>query len=248
MNWTRQALFWLALPFVAPQALLVRRRAPRFPVAEGPMTGSAGRGRPLRLVGIGDSVIAGVGAGTTDRAVVARTAAGLARLLDCRVDWRALGIVGADAGQVSRDLVPAAARRETDLWLVSVGVNDVTSLKSARRWRTDLEELLAALQAHSPGSLTVLLGVPPMGTFPLLPWPLRGLLGLRASNLDRVGKAVAESGGVLHRPYARTLLTEQFSSDGYHPSPAGHQAVADDVAARAAPVLRKRVREHPPGG
>lgn len=248
MNRVRQALFWLALPFVAPQALLVRRRAPRFPVAEGAMTGTAGRGRALRLVGIGDSVIAGVGAATTDRAVVARTAAELARRLDCRVDWRALGIVGAGAGQVHRDLVPAVTRRDTDLWLVSVGVNDVTSLKSARRWRTELEALLAALRSHSPGSVVVLLGVPPMGTFPLLPRPLRGLLGLRAANLDRIGKAVAESRGVIHRPYARTLLPGQFSGDGYHPSPAGHQAVADDVARRAAPELGERVRPHPPGG
>lgn len=240
MSFLRRALFWMSLPLAAPQALLVRRRAPRFPVARGPAAGSAGSGRTLRLVGIGDSVIAGVGAGTTDRSVVARTAAGLAARLDCRVDWRAVGRVGADAGEAARDLVPAVPVREVDVWLVSVGVNDVTSLKRSRRWRADLDGLLAALEAHSPRAVTVLLGIPPMQTFPLLPWPLRGLLGLRAGILDRIGAAVARSRGALHRPYARRLRPEQFSDDGYHPSPAGHQAVADDVAARAAQALRER--------
>jgi lysophospholipase L1-like esterase len=248
MNYARRALFWLALPLVVPQALLVRYRAPRFPVAEGPVSGSAGGGCALRLVGIGDSVIAGVGVGTTDRSVVARSASALAAKLDCRVEWQAVGRVGADAGEVAQELVPAVPAKKTDLWVVSVGVNDVTSLKSTRRWRADLEALLGALQAHSPDSVTVLLGVPPMGTFPLLPWPLRGLLGLRAASLDQVGKAVAESRDVLHRPYARALLPGQFSGDGYHPSPAGHQAIADDVAARAAPVLRARVWPPPSGG
>lgn len=240
MNRARQALFWLALPFIVPQALLVRSRAPRFPVAEGPVAGSVGHGRPMRLVGIGDSVVAGVGAGTTDQAVVARTAAALARRLNRRVHWCALGIVGADAGQVTRDLVPAVASRQTDLWLVSVGVNDVTSLKSTWRWRAELDELLAALRAHSPDSVTVLLGVPPMASFPLLPCPLRTLLGMRAATLDVIGAEVAAAHGALHRPYARALGPEQFSADGYHPSPAGHQAVADGIAERVARALSKR--------
>lgn len=240
MSYLRRALFWMALPLAAPQALLVRRRAPRFPVAEGPVTGSSGSGRTLRLVGIGDSVIAGVGAGTTDRSVVARTAAGLAERLDCRVDWRAVGRVGADAGEAARDLAPTVPAPEVDVWLVSVGINDVTSLKYSRRWRADLGGLLDALEDHSPDAVTVLLGIPPMETFPLLPWPLRGLLGLRAAILDRIGVAVARSRGALHRPYARSLRPEQFSDDGYHPSPAGHQAVADDVAERVAPAVRER--------
>lgn len=239
MNYVQRALFWLALPLVVPQALLVKYQAPRFPVAVGPLSGSAGRGRSLRLVGIGDSVIAGVGAGTSDRSVVARSASALAARLECRVDWHAVGRVGADAGDAVRELVPAVPASKTDLWVVSVGVNDVTSLKSTRRWRADLEALLGALQAHSPDSVTVLLGVPPMGTFPLLPRPLRGLLGLRAATLDRIGAAVAGFRGALHRPYARGLRPEQFSADGYHPSPAGHQAVADDVAARSAAALRR---------
>lgn len=233
----RRLFFWLALPLVVPQALAVRRRAPRFPVADGPAAGSAGAGRLLRLVGIGDSVIAGVGAGSSDCAATAVTAAALAARLDCRVDWRAVGRVGADAGTVARELVPAVPPQPVDAWLVSVGVNDVTSLKRSRRWRRELRGLLAALRVHSPGSTVVLLGIPPMGTFPLLPWPLRALLGMRASSLDAIGAAVAREAGVIHRPYARALRPEQFSGDGYHPSPAGHRAIADDVAARVENAL-----------
>lgn len=230
MSLGRRLLFWLALPLVTPQAFLVRRRAPRFPVPEGPVSGQVGHGALLRLVGIGDSVIAGVGAGTTERALVAATAARLASRLDRRVEWHAVGRVGADAGAITRELVPLAPAARTDVWLVSTGVNDVTSLKRSNRWRRDLDELLAALEAHSPEAITVLLGVPPMGTFPLLPWPLRVLLGGRARVLDEIGAGVARRHGAIHRPYARSLRPEQFADDGYHPSPAGCRAIADSVA------------------
>lgn len=241
MSLLSRTVFWAMLPLALPQALLVRRRAPRFPVAEGPMTGQCGEGRALRLVGIGDSVIAGVGAGTTDRTAVARTAGVLAQRLACRVEWRALGLVGAHAGDVKRDVLPAVGPEPVDLWLVSVGVNDVTAPSRSRTWRRRLDALLAALDEHSPDSLVVLLGVPPMGSFPLLPWPLRSLLRLRSAGFDRIGAEVAARRGVIHAPYAPTLRAEQFSADGYHPSSDGHRDIAADVAERSAPLLRSRV-------
>jgi hypothetical protein len=65
----RSLLFWSALPFVLPQAMWVRARAPRF---AGPAAAAEGLARPdaaaptdaaapLRLVGLGDSLIEGVG-------------------------------------------------------------------------------------------------------------------------------------------------------------------------------------------
>lgn len=239
MSLMGRAVFWTMLPLALPQALLVRRRAPRFPVADGPMTGYYGEGPVLRLAGVGDSVIAGVGAGTTDRAAVARTAELLAERLACRVEWRALGLVGAHAGDVKRDMLPAAGPAPVDLWLVSVGVNDVTAPSRSRTWRNRLDGLLEALESHSPGSVIVLLGVPPMGSFPLLPWPLRSLLGLRSAGFDRIGAEVAARRGVIHAPYAPTLRPEQFSADGYHPSAAGHRDIAVDVAGRAGPLLQR---------
>jgi hypothetical protein len=49
----------LLLPFVARQGLRLRRCAPRFAAAAGTPHGRTGQGDPLRLLAIGDSIIAG---------------------------------------------------------------------------------------------------------------------------------------------------------------------------------------------
>ena len=58
----RNLLFWGLFPLLIPQALWVRKTAPRTAPAAGPRSGTVGDGRPIRLVGVGDSIIAGVGA------------------------------------------------------------------------------------------------------------------------------------------------------------------------------------------
>ena len=55
----RNVVFWGSLPFLAPQALYVRRTAPRFAEASGPSKGAIGAGPGKRLVAIGDSIVAG---------------------------------------------------------------------------------------------------------------------------------------------------------------------------------------------
>ncbi|EEX09439.1 hypothetical protein SL1157_1477 [Ruegeria lacuscaerulensis ITI-1157] len=52
------------LPLLAAQALMVRQRALRLPEPSGPREGRQGRGPRLRLLIVGDSSAAGVGAGT----------------------------------------------------------------------------------------------------------------------------------------------------------------------------------------
>lgn len=73
----------------------------------------------------------------------------------------------------------------------------------------------------------------------------RALLGMRSATLDVIGAEVAAVHGALHRPYARVLDPERFSADGYHPSPAGHQAVADGIADLAAGALAERSVQAP---
>ena len=65
----RRALFWLLLPLMIPQALRVRRTAPRFAGASGEDAGvcDVAMGEEdaprLRLLAIRHYIIAGVGAG-----------------------------------------------------------------------------------------------------------------------------------------------------------------------------------------
>ena len=122
----RNLLFWGLFPLVLPQALWVRKTAPRFAPAAGPESGAVGEGRPIRLIGIGDSIIAGVGASTLSRALIGETASSLAGSLDAEVRWHAVGKSGARSLDVLETFVQRLPEEPADVFIVSVGVNDVT--------------------------------------------------------------------------------------------------------------------------
>ena len=145
--------FWAGLAATAPQGLYVRRTAPRFPSAEGATDGRVdGRGAELSLLGVGDSIVAGVGAGTYERTMVASAARTLAEQTGRPVRWAARGISGADSRRVREEVVERLDVGPVDAIVVSIGVNDVTELKRTAAWRRDLGELLASLRRHSVGS------------------------------------------------------------------------------------------------
>ena len=152
----KNLLFWVVFPFLIPQALYVRRTAPRFAPAGGPAEGEVGVGEEVRLLAIGDSIVAGVGASTLSAALVGQTAAALARSRNCRVSWRAIGVSGYNSSRLLARVVPQLPDVAFDYIIVSVGVNDVTGLTSVRRWRRNLALLLARLRAFRPmpGSLS----------------------------------------------------------------------------------------------
>lgn len=227
----RRLLFWSGLPLAAPQGLWLRRRAPRSPAAAGADSGEVGYGVPLHLLAIGDSVIAGAGAGVSEAAMPARFAAELAERIQRRVRWRVLGRVGADARQVIDKLLPQVGTATVDLALVSVGVNDVTALRTRAAFRRDMEHLLLSLQGHSPRCRVLLTGLPPLHAFPLLPQPLRFLFGQRARSFDLILHDIASRRPtVLHVPSPFTPDPRRFAADGYHPNAASHAEWAAALA------------------
>ncbi len=215
----KSLLFWLVFPFLVPQALYVRQTAPRFAPASGPTEGLVGQGQIKRLLALGDSIIAGVGASELHRALVGRTAASLAETEGCQVEWHALGRSGYDAREILEDLVPKLPDQDFDFIIISVGVNDITGLTRIRNWRRTLEEILSRLRKHSPDAVIAVAGMPPMHGFPLLPQPLRALFGMRARLFDETAReVVSEFGKATHLPVDFEPHPERFSPDGYHPS------------------------------
>jgi lysophospholipase L1-like esterase len=85
----------------------------------------------------------------------------------------------------------------------------------------------------------VLAGVPPVGSFPVLPQPLRALLGLRAWWLDRAAArlAAADSHAVYVPTRIRGDLRHLFAADGFHPSAAGDAVWGAALAAAAARLV-----------
>jgi len=215
----RNALFWIVFPLLIPQALYVRKTAPRFSPAGGPSTGSVGDGEPRRLLAIGDSIIAGVGASTLSKALVGQTAVAIAESQNCQVRWQALGVSGYDSAKILNHLVPKLPTKPVDFIIVSVGVNDITGLTTLFKWRKNYATLLHKLHRHSPDAHIAVAGMPPLHGFPLLPQPLRAVFGMRARSFEHVTRQLANE-----HPYVRHVPVDfdpdpaKFAGDGYHPS------------------------------
>jgi len=212
-------LFWLLFPLLIPQALYVRQTAPRFSPAKGKTQGSIGEGQPLRLLAIGDSIIAGVGATKLTQALVGQTAKSLAQAINACVEWSALGASGYDSQKILENILPKVSGQPFEYIIISVGVNDITGLTSLRNWRRNLTDILDGLHAHSPEAVIAVAGMPPMHGFPLLPQPLRAVFGMRANVFDRATiKLLEDHHAAIHVPLDFDPKPDKFSADGYHPS------------------------------
>jgi len=219
-------------PVLLLQALAVRRRAQILPEAEGPRAGVTGSGPVLRLLVLGDSAAAGVGVGTQEQALVGRLVADLAR--DFTLHWRLEAQTGLTSAQALARLQALDLGR-IDVAVTSLGVNDVTRQVPPRRFRRHQRAIAALLVEHGAQQVWRS-GLPPMERFPLLPRPLRDVLGAQARALDAV--LAGDSHGPLHRmPFDVTQLDAALMApDGFHPGP----AIYADWARRLAQEIRLR--------
>ncbi len=219
------------LPLALPMALHTRRTALRLAPAAGPECGLAGselEGEPLRLLLIGESTVAGVGASCLDFALAGQLATALASRLGRPVAWRACGENGITAGEALERLLPQVAEQPVDLVLLVFGVNDTTDFSSSRSWQASLQGL--ARHFVGRGAQVALAGVPPLQHFRALPWLLRQLLGWRARLLDRRMRELAVREGVGCCATRLEMCPEFLALDGYHPSPLGYRVWGEALA------------------
>lgn len=211
--------FWLCLPLCAAQGLWLRRTAKRLPEATGKRNGVVGQGKPLQLLALGDSIIAGVGTVTIENSFPVQFARAIAGLRNCEVRWQIAGENGADIARLRRMASEFDKDQQADVILISIGVNDVTGLSSKRHWSSQLLGLLRDLECQWPSARIILLGLPPMSRFPLLPNPLRFALGFRASAFDTIAAGILTGhANVTHAPTETDPNHHEFCEDGFHPS------------------------------
>jgi lysophospholipase L1-like esterase len=233
------AAAWPLLPLLYLQGRRLRARTPRLPEASGPCTGRGeGAAPPIRLLVLGESTAAGVGAPSHREALAGSVAVALRARTGRAVEWRALGRSGATARVVREELLPMLPPEPWDAVVIALGVNDTLRLRGPRRWRRDLERLLRAL----PGApVVVLASVPPMHRFPALPMPLRAVVGARARRLDR--EAARFPRRFPHVSHSELQVDEGpdwrdfFCADGFHPSVAGYTRWGEALAATVAAQL-----------
>lgn len=224
-------------PLLSWQGRRARTGTPRLPEASdqayGRLTHSNQPVDNLRVLGIGESPVAGVGVANYKEAITAQLALALANKLDVTVEWHALGQNGARLAWARTALPDLRSMAAWDVILVAFGVNDTTSFCSVNSYRAELHCLLDELQTMmEPTSIVILAGVPPMQVFPALPSPLRQVLGMKARVLDQINSEMAASRQqVLHLPFAANLQdVRQMAEDGYHPSALGASIWAEELA------------------
>jgi lysophospholipase L1-like esterase len=146
------------------------------------------------------------------------------------VEFAVVAEVGARTGDVLQmlDQMPPAP---WDIVVVALGVNDVTKAVPRRRWIAQQAVLLDRLTAQFGARYVVLSGVPPMQEFPLLPQPLRWVLGRQAARFDQALRQLVagRADSAVVRIDLRLDRTN-MSADGFHPGPVVYEAWADVIA------------------
>jgi lysophospholipase L1-like esterase len=236
-----------AVGFLWAQSVIARRRVghpreERFeadgrydPATDAPRAGpSAGA---LRMVMLGDSGGAGLGAAAvadTPAVVVAR---GLADASGRPVELRNLSVVGARTSDLAAQVEVALEVFDgagPDVAVVMVGANDVTHRVPARVSVRSLTAVIESLRGS--GCVVVVACCPDLGTVEPVPNPLR-LVGRRLSRTLAAAQAMATEAaggypvelGALLGPEFAAEPGAYFSEDRFHPSSVGYRRAAEVI-------------------
>ncbi len=192
-----------------------------------------GEGEPLRLIALGESTVAGVGARTHETGLAGQLALALAKHTHRSVEWLVVARSGINARKCRAELVPQLSGRGADVVMIALGVNDAIEFHTARRWASDVEKLIEAVRAQLGDALVLLSGVPPLNYFPALPEPLSFVLGARSAALGRASlKLVKKLKRVEYVPFRieGERYDDLFCRDGFHPGELGYSRWAEQLA------------------
>ncbi len=212
-------LRWLPLaPLLLVQGLYVRLVTERLAPA-GDRRGCVGSGaRAIRLVGVGDSIIAGVGVQRAADGLLGQLAARLADRENATVEWLAVGQSGATIEVVLGTMLEAVIQEAPALVLISAGVNDAVAGTAPASFKRRLRSVVDRLAGNASRAV-VFAGIPPLSSFPALPRPLATLLARRGAALSAAAAELAGYRGLKVVRFPSTLDRAEFARDGFHPGP-----------------------------
>jgi len=208
-------------PVLYAQGRRLRRETPLLPDAAQPWQGSQPGPDPLRLLVLGDSTAAGVGAPTQWEALPGNLAREISQLLGRGVTWEARGRNGATARDLVTDYLPDDSY---DICFVSIGANDALGIRSRTAFGRDIRTVLEHLRATSPRATIIMSSLPAFFRFELLPNPLRFNLYLHSQSLENEARRIVETiDGVVMSPPPPPYTEGFFASDLFHPSAVGYR-------------------------
>lgn len=200
---------------------------------------------PIRLVTLGDSSIAGVGASRLSACLAVQIAERVAAGCDRAVHLRGCGVSGARTADIARQACSLDPAAPPDAIVVVVGANDVAhvtppwryvrTVASAHRGlldRVDAPVIVCSLPEFR--AMTVV-GAP----LPTLAVVYGRLLGaLQRRTLRRIPGVHWVDGRALAGPAFRRL-PHAMAADGYHPSDLGYTLLADALAPAVVTALQR---------
>lgn len=215
-------------PLLYIQGQVTRWKVGLLPDAEGP-NGLAGSGKEeVKLLVLGESTVAGLGARSHELALGGRFAEGLSERIGKSVRWTVVGRNGVTARRTIDELLPLVPAEQFDYILLGIGGNDVMKLSSPKKWRRDMLELLGRLQDHSPGAVIFISNCPMIIYSPAIPQPIKGILWeLSKMHNANILEFTADLQRVHYYPQPPDVGLDGFFADGIHPSEQGYSDWAD---------------------
>ncbi|CAN5451399.1 hypothetical protein BH10ACI1_BH10ACI1_09720 [soil metagenome] len=211
-------------PFLYLQGQYVRRKIGRLPDASGAKKGKVGADKnSAKLLIIGESTAAGVGARTHATGLSGHFARFLSAKIGKSVEWQVIGRSGITVKETIHELVPKIPAEKFDYILVALCGNEVLKLRSPRTFRRDMKKLLGILESKNEGATFFITNAPAVRLSPVLPFPIKFLLGhLSAMHDKNAREFTAETKNIFyfHQP---TEVPEDFFADGIHPSEKGYE-------------------------
>ena len=114
-----------------------------------------------------------------------------------------------------------------------LGVNDVTRGGPQSLWLRTHASLRRLLRKQTGAKRLYVGQIPPLCSSPLLPNPLRWLLGRRATRFDAALRSVlAQEPDTRYAPLPDMLDVNDMAKDGFNPGPMIYAAWAKELACR----------------
>lgn len=211
-------------PFLYLQGQYVRRRIGVLPDAGGEKRGVHGADdAPVKLLVIGESTVAGLGARTHKTALAGQFARHLSERIGRSVEWFAIGKNGVTATRTIMELVPQMPDEKFDYVLLGVGGNDVLKLSSPLKWRRSMLKLIDIMREKNPNVTIFITNAPAIRLSPILPQPIKFILGHLSALHDKNTKEFTARMPRVFYFHQPTEVPADFFADGIHPSEKGYE-------------------------
>ena len=217
------AISWAALPIYIWQGLKTRRNSPRMaPPRNQHVAPIKGKGKPIKLLLVGDSSAAGVGVDDINHSLGGQLAKLLANRSGRPVETKIAGCNSATAGQIRDYAVPNISPVDFTHVVLNIGTNDAKNFHTGRQFCNDFGTLIYALKTRFPEAKIIWSSILDLSTIAILPSPLNKILGIRSREMRARGEVLCYERGVEIPEGDWDPSVENFSRDGFHASKKGY--------------------------